>query len=294
MKKIFITGGSGFIGRNLKEQLSNGYKIFAPASADINLLDENLVSEYIKKNDFDIIIHCATWNATRNSKKNISEVLDNNCRMFFNLARCSSFYGKMIYYGSGAEYDRDHWMPKMNENYFDTYVPKDGYGFSKYIMELYAERAENIYNLRLFGVFGKYEDWEIRFISNACCKALWDLPITIKQNVFFDYMYIDDLVKITKWFIENQPREKTYNICSGKIFDLLTLTKKILTISGKNLDIIIKTGGFGVEYSGDNTKLINEIGKHDFEDMDISIKELYNWYMVNKNSIDKSKLLVDK
>lgn len=292
--KIFITGSSGFIGRNLKEQLSAKYLIYAPSHSELELLDEEGVHNYLKKHHFDIIIHTATWNATKNSKKDITKVLHYNCKMFFNLARCSNYYGKMIYYGSGAEYDRRHWIPKMKEDYFDTYVPVDDYGFSKYIMAKYTEHSRSIHVLRLFGVFGKYEDWEIRFISNACYKAVWDLPITMKQNVFFDYLHIDDLVKITEWFIENEPKEKSYNVCTGRVFDLRTLAKKVLEVSGKNMDIIVKHKGLGREYSGDNNKLLLEMGGYNFLDMNFCIKELHRWYLINKRRIDRAKLLIEK
>ncbi len=42
----------------------------------------------------------------------------------------------------------------MPENYFDTHVPKDQYGFSKYIMAKYSEKLEGIVDLRVFGCFG--------------------------------------------------------------------------------------------------------------------------------------------
>lgn len=294
MKKLFIMGGTGFIGRNLKEQLASRYNVFVPSHAGLDLLDEDKVRDYLKMHHFDVVIHTATWNATRTSKKDLTKVLDHNCRMFFNLARCSECYGKMIYYGSGAEYDRQHWIPKMREDYFDTHVPKDEYGFSKYIMAKYTGHSRNIYDLRLFGVFGRYEDWEIRFISNACCKAVWDLPITIKQNVFFDYMYIDDLVKITKWFIENNPKERVYNVCTGKAYDLLTFARKILSVSGKKLNITIRKDGLGKEYSGDNSKLLSEIGDYTFHPIGDCICKLYYWYLNHKSCIDREKLLIDK
>ena len=118
----------------------------------------------------------------------------------------------MIFFGSGAEAGRENWVPNMSEQYIENRVPPDQYGYSKYIMSKYAESTDNIYNLRLFGVFGKFDDWRYRFISNACCKAVLDMPITIKQNSVLDYLYIDDLVKITKWFIENKPKNNVYNI----------------------------------------------------------------------------------
>jgi len=294
MKKILITGSSGFIGRNLKEQLANRYSVFAPSRSELDLLDEDKVCDYIKKYRFDAIIHCAAENATRNSKGDAAKVLYHNCKLFFNLARCGDYCGKMIYYGSGAEYDKRYYVPKMSEDYFDTYVPADDYGFSKYIMAKYAEHSRNIYDLRLFGVFGKYEDWEIRFISNACSKAVMNLPITIKQNVLFDYLFIDDLVKITELFIENDPKEKFYNVCTGKSHDLLTLAGKVLTIAGKELDIKISSEGLGKEYSGDNSKLRKEFSGIKFTPIDDAIGELYNWYAENKHLLDKKLLLKDK
>ncbi len=294
MKNLFITGGSGFIGRNLKEQLTGKYNVFAPSHGELDLLYEERVYNYLKTHRFDVVIHTATWNATRTSKKDLTKVLEHNCRMFFNLARCSEYYGKMIYYGSGAEYGGQHWIPKIREDYFDTHVPKDAYGFSKYIMAKYAEHSRNIYDIRLFGVFGKYEDWEIRFISNACCKAAWDLPITIKQNVFFDYLYVDDLVKITEWFIENDPEDRFYNVCTGRVFDLRTLADKVLAASGKNLDVVVAREGVGREYGGDNSRLLSEMGGYSFRDMDACIREIYEWYLANKGIIHREKLLVDK
>jgi GDP-L-fucose synthase len=286
--KIFITGGSGYIGRNLCEQLHPKYSIYAPNSLELNLLDEVAVLAYLQQNQFDEVIHSATWNATKTSTKNTNLVLSNNLRMFFNLVRGSKFYKKMIYYGSGAEFDRNNWIPKMKEEYFDSFVPTDQYGFSKYIINKYTERAENIFNLRLFGVFGKYEDYQIRFISQTCCRAIYDLPITINQNVNFDYTYIDDVVEITDWFINNQPKYKSYNICTGNTYNLLELAEKILTISGKNLHIRIMKDGMGKEYSGDNAKLISEMNSFSFKNIDECIRDLYNWYSVN--SVDSDKL----
>jgi len=291
--KIFVTGGTGFIGRNLVEQLSKKYEIHAPHSKTLDLLDEDKVSEYIKTHKFDVVIHAATWNATRNSPKDLTKVLPHNLRIFFNLARCDKYFGKMIYFGSGAEYDRRHLIPKMKEDYFDTHVPIGDYGFSKYIMAKHAEKSHNFYNLRLFGVFGKYEDWEIRFISNTCCKVVWDLPITIKQNVYFDYLYIDDLVKIADWFITNEPKKNVYNVCTGKTYDLLTLAKIILNTDEKNLEIVINKSGLGKEYSGDNSQLLREIG-YTFREINDCIKELYLWYFNNKDIIRKNYLLIDK
>jgi GDP-L-fucose synthase len=210
--------------------------------------------------------------------------------MFFNITRCKDYFDKVIYFGSGAEFSRENWIPKMKEDYFDQYIPTDQYGFSKYIMTKYAQSSNNIYNLRLFGVFGKYDDWRTRFIPNACCHAVLNLPIRIDQNKYFDFLYIDDLIKIVKWFINNRPKQNVYNVCTGKIIDFKTIAEKIIEISGKKLEINIKVEGLGREYSGDNTLLTRELKKFKFSSIDDNIRDLYNWYDLNKNIIKKDEL----
>jgi GDP-L-fucose synthase len=289
--KILITGGAGFIARSLFEQLNNEYTVLPLNSKELNLLDSLKVFDYIKSNQFDVIIHTATYDAApKFSTKDPSKVLDNNLKMFFNIARCKDYFDKMIYFGSGAEFSREHWIPKMKEDYFDQHVPVDQYGFSKYAMTKYTRLSSNIYNLRLFAVFGKYDDWRYRFISNACCRAVLNMPITINQNVFFDFLYIDDLIKIIKWFINNKSKKNVYNVCTGNVNDFKTIAEKVIEISGKKLDIIIKTEGIGREYSGDNSLLLNELKDFEFTPSDESIKALYNWYDLNKHIIKKDEL----
>lgn len=289
MKKILITGGGGFIARNLAEQLSTEYLISAPKRCELDLLDSEKVKNYIKKERFDVVIHSATYDAAPvNTTKDPSKVLQYNLKMFFNLERCKDYFGKLIYFGSGAEYSRQHWVPKMAENYFDTHVPLDQYGLSKYIMTKYALICKNIVNLRLFAVFGKYEDWRYRVVSNYCCKALLNQPIVIPHNKKFDFLYVDDLVKIVKWFIDNSCRFKVYNICSGQAFEFRTIAEKVLEISGKKLSIIVKNES-SIEYSGDNTLFLNEIKDFQFTPLEIAIEKLYEWYKKNSSLISSDE-----
>ena len=71
-------------------------------------------------------------------------------------------------------------------------MPQDSYGFEIYYVRT-CENSKNIYDLRLFGVYGKYENGK-KIYFNAICRVLKGKDITIRQNVYFDYLWIDDLL----------------------------------------------------------------------------------------------------
>ena len=289
--RLLITGGSGFIGRNLAEQLASAYEVWAPSSAELNLLNGQAVRDYLDAHSFDVIVHAATTRSNRRVAAP-ADLLDRNCRMFFNLVRNQQRFGKMIHFGSGAEYDRVQLPPRVREDYFDTRVPRDPYGFSKYICAQHIERSEGIVNLRLFGVFGPYEDYTVRFISNACCRALKGLPIVLRQDVRFDYLYTSDLVRIATWFIENNPRHKAYNVCTGQPVALTGVAEIVAKVSGRNPEVSVTTEGMGAEYSADNSRLLTEMGGYQFGDLENSVRTLYGWY--EQQEIDVGSLRFDE
>lgn len=289
--KILLTGSSGFIGKNIKENLKGDFYLAAPNSTELNLLDTDRVHKYLKEEQFDIIIHSANRNNTRKKNTTWYDLLDGNLRMFYNLARCSHLFGRMYYFGSGAEYDKEHYCPYMKEEYFDTHVPKDPYGFSKYIMSKQCEQSNNIYDLRLFGVYGRYEEWERRFISNAICRALKGMPITLRKNVYFDYLWVNDLVWIVDWFIHHEPIHKHYNVCRGSKVDLYSLACMVREILHLDCEIIVSEKGWKPEYTGNNQRLLNEIGSFQFTAFEDSIRILVEYYKENLNYIDERLLL---
>lgn len=279
--KIFITGTNGFVGRNLKEYFQDRYDgIYCPKRGELNLLDSQAVYEYLIKNRFDVVMHCAITLTS----------VEQNLMMYFNIERCSKFFGKMLCMGSGAEYDMKNYIPKMKEEYFGKHIPSDMYGFSKYVIAKDIEnKHRNIYNLRVFGIYGKYEDYKRRFISNNICRVLSGLNIYIKKNVYFDYLYVEDFSRIMEMFINKDTAKRSYNICTGKSIDLLTLAKIIRQIDGSNLPIDTKEDGLGAEYSGDNTLFLQEFGEFNFTQPEKAISELYHWYKDSSNIVFDAK-----
>lgn len=292
MTTLLISGASGFIGRNLAEQLRGDYNVTAPSRSELDLGEEESVRQWFESRRFDVVLHCATVRSNRMTGEPTNLCAD-NCRMFFNLVRHRTQFGRMLYFGSGAEYDRRHYVPRMSEDYFDTHIPIDGYGLSKYVCAKYCEQLANVTNLRLFGVFGKYEAWPVRFISNACCRVIQGLPISIRRDVRFDYLYVDDLAAIVKWFIEHPASQPAYNVCTGTPVLLSALAKIVAEVSNRNPEIVVREPGMGTEYSGDNSRMLAEMGSFRFTDLTQSVSQLYRWYETHQAEIDPALLRFD-
>ncbi|MDA8243424.1 MAG: NAD(P)-dependent oxidoreductase [Elusimicrobia bacterium] len=294
MRRLLLTGGSGFIGRNLLESpLARAHEIAAPRHGELDLLDEDAVAGFLRDGRFDAVIHSATKPGHRNAKEP-GKVLYENTRMFFNLARNAGRFGKMLVIGSGAIYDMRHYRPKMKEDYFDAHVPADEHGLCKYACGKYIEKADNITDLRVFGIYGKYEDYAIRFISNMICKALFGLPLTVKQNRRFDYIWVEDLAPVLEHFLETGGAHKAYNVTPDESVELLALARLVLKVSGKDLPIRVAQEGLGTEYSGDNSLLRSEMKGFSFTPYETAVRKLYAWYEGSKGSIDREALLLDK
>ncbi len=294
IKNILLTGGSGFIGRNILESgLSRSYNILSPVHGELDLLDENSVEAYFKNNPIDAVIHCAGKPGHRNAK-DLANLFGSNVRMFYNLARMQDSYKKMLVMGSGAIYDNRYYRPKLMEEDAFLHIPQDEHGFCRYVCGKYIEKSENIIDLRIFGIFGKYEDYAIRFISNMICKTIFDLPLTMKQNRVFDYLYIDDLMPVLDFFLQNDIKYKAYNITPGKSAELHAIAESVLAAAGKNLPIIMAQSGMGPEYSGDNSRLKAEMKEISFTPLETSIDKLYSWYLLEKDRINRDLLLTDK
>ncbi len=291
--KILLTGGSGFIGRNIKESyLNEKFEIIAPSRAILDCANDESVSAYFKKNSFDVVIHSAAKPGHRNAA-DTSEIFSTNSRMSLNLLKFHDAWGKMLNMGSGAIYDMEHYVPKMKEEYCGTHIPHDEHGYNKYLLSQIYPRF-NVIDFRIFGIFGKHEDYAIRFISNAICKTLFNLPITLRQNRKFDYLFIDDLMPVLDHFVSNDTSFKEYNITPDVSVGLLEIANMVNEVSGGRSQVIVGKEGMGMEYSGDNTRLRSEIPGIQFTTLQRAIESLYQWYKSNISNVNRDFLLVDK
>lgn len=280
-------GSRGFLGKNLCQffDKNKNYKVFPLSRDDVNFTDIKVLVEKVKFISPDFIIHSAVS----------LDDFENNLRMYYALENISHMVEKIILVGSGAEYIASRYKPKMNEEYFpqEAVYPSDIYSLSKFtISKLHSiSKCTNIYNLRVFGIFGPYEDFKRRLISNNIVRYLNGLPLSYNKNVAFDYLYVEDFLSSLERFLNlNNPKFNTYNLCNGKSYKFKEIMQSIADVVGVSYDKIIlrDPSDSDYEYSGDPSRLEDEIGKIQINSLHEAIEKLYKWYL----KIDMSQLRI--
>ena len=293
-RKVLLTGGSGFIGKNIRESfLAGKYDLTAPPHRELDLTDSDAVDRFFQTHEFDSVIHAAAKPGHRNAADH-TDLIKTNMRLFDNLLRHVGKWERFINIGSGAIYDVSTDNRLVSETQIGTQIGKDEHSYCKFLQYQRLASLPNAVNLNIFGIFGKYEDWEIRFISNAICKTLFDLPITLRQNRRFSYLYIDDLMPVLDYFLSHPAKYKCYNVTPDSEVELLHAAQLVENIGGKQNGIRVAQAGYGLNYSGSNARLKAEIPGLTFTPITQAVTELFAYYAGQKNRLDRSLLLQDK
>lgn len=258
MKKILLTGKSGFVGRNIISILDKRYIVDAPDRNSLDLKNTDAVENYVKTHKFDVIVHCANPNPVKNKVCDSQDtIFQDSLHIFMNFYRLKAHYEKLIYLGSGAEFNKSRDISLIKEEKVRDSLPGDMYGFAKYIMNEMALNSRNVYNLRLFACYGPY-DHESKFITHCIRCCLKEEDITIRQNCLFDYLHVHDLAHIAMNAIESNLEYHDYNVASGNRMTLEEIAKEIKRQMCSKSRIIILKGGLNKEYTADISRLNNE------------------------------------
>jgi UDP-glucose 4-epimerase len=291
--RILLTGGSGFIGRCILQRLGERYEILAPSHAELELTDAEGVATWLNTNKVDAVIHAAVRPGHRNAVDPTRQ-LEINLRMYANLVRCRDSWGRLLYLSSGAVYGTQEPVVRAREDDVGRVVPADDHGLSRYVIAGLAAGDERVVELRPFGVFGPHEDYAIRFISNAICKTLFDLPVSLRQDRRFSYLWIDDLMPVLEHFLEGGTLGSAFNVTPDGVEALRDLADLVVAVSGKDLPVNVAQEGMGLTYTGDNTRLKDEVPRLSFTPIASAVERLYDWYARRKELVRYERLLVDK
>jgi nucleoside-diphosphate-sugar epimerase len=274
--KILITGGRGFIGRNLIKSLQDEHKIYSPSSSELDLTDSQQVKTYLQTKYFDVIIHCAIRGGRRLQPDTAVDMYQ-NLSMYFHLMDNRDRFGKFFNFASGAEFDRRKGvLPTNKKGHLERSWPIDYYGMSKNIISRLLKTDKHSYNFRIYGVFGIDED-NIRFIKSSLLKIKQNQPIEIHQDRLFDFVHIDDLTSIINYYLSNPeyPLDSEVELVYSQKYTLSKLATLIKQITKSQVSININSTTKGKSYIGsgigiDDIVMFNTIG------LEAGIKKVWN------------------
>ena len=226
--KILITGGNGYIAKSLSKSLSNSISI---TRKDFDLTDRHATNKWFEGKYFDVIIHTAVKGGSRLLVDG-GNVFYENIQMFYNLLNNKHCFDKLINFGSGAELG----------------IPNNPYGLSKNIISRIIDNEDNFYNIRIYGVFNENE-LDTRFIKSNIKRYINREPIEIYQDKLMDFFYMEDLITLVKYFINEDNLPKNIDCSYGINNSLSDIAHIINNLSDYKVKINIKEDK-GIDYIG--------------------------------------------
>lgn len=283
MRKILVTGGAGFIGSNLCEELvkKGNYVVcldnFSTGHIENiqGLLDNNrfkLIEGDIRNldtclkavNGVDVVFHEAALGSIPRSIDDPITTNAVNISGFLNMlvAAKNAKIDRFIFAASSSAYGDNETIPKVEDTIGKPLSP---YALTKYVDELYAHVFSITYGLkyigiRYFNVFGRRQD------PNSAYAAV--IPLFIKKLLKHeqpiingdgsnsrDFTYIDNIIHINMLALETlSPKafNQIYNGAGGEntsVLELEQLITKNLSAYDNCIDCIVPI--FGPNRIGD-------------------------------------------
>jgi UDP-glucose 4-epimerase len=281
LKRIIVTGGSGFIGKHLVKRVLScnpssilviGNRVdkyfedeillrdtpLSILSADIR--DRETISQVFKEERADTCVHLAAKISVADSIKSPDETMDINAKGTLNVLEASyeSQVKNFVFASSAAVYGDVKELP-ISEN--QELEPLSPYGKSKMLAEQYVssfqkqKKIKNTICLRIFNVYGSGQSSEVDVITRFAKRLSKGLPPEIHgdgKNTR-DFISVDDVTEAILLSVRAMEEPKSnynnnlnlppvFNVGTGTPTSIKDLAKKMITISGLKVDPINKKG----------------------------------------------------
>lgn len=253
-----VTGAGGFVGANLlRRLLGDGHRVtgvlqpggdaWRVAGVDgdarlveVDLLEDGAIRRLMEETRPDWVFHLAAYgayswqnDARRMMATNVggTVALVDACRQ----VGCQAF----LHAGSSSEYGfKDH--PPSEE---EALEPNSAYAVSKASATMYCRqtaRTERFpaVTLRLYSVFGPYEDPR-RLVPTLVVNSLRDsLPPLVNPSVARDFVWVDDVTEAFVLAAGNASRHRgaVYNVGSGvqtTVGELVQRARRVLRVKAE-------------------------------------------------------------
>ncbi|MFP3949708.1 MAG: NAD-dependent epimerase/dehydratase family protein [Candidatus Micrarchaeia archaeon] len=304
--KVLVTGGAGFIGSHLVENLlKEGYEVtvldslndyYSPELKQSNLNEIKKTSDFnFFKGDIrnissvkramggaDIVFHEAAQAGVRYSVEHPAITNEINTQGTMNLLVAARDAGikNFIFASSSSVYGKHEYLP-FDENHPTN--PISPYGVSKLACEKYCQIFSDLYGMRIpmlryFTVYGPRMRPDLA-ISIFMKNAIEGKPIRIlgDGSKTRDFTYIDDIISGTMCAME-KGKTGPYNLGGGVRISVLELAQKIISLTGSRSSIEYHNDVVGdmVDTFSDTKKARSQLGWEPKTTLEEGLNKFYN------------------
>lgn len=315
--KVLVTGGAGFIGSNLCEDLlKNGNSVVCLDNLSTGFrhnIEPFLSNEKFRFiegdicdldtcheacSEIDFVFHQAALGSVPRSLNNPIATNEANVSGFLNMlvAARDAKVKRFVYAASSSTYGDSTELPKIEEN---IGMPLSPYAVTKYVNELYAHvfglnYGMEIIGLRYFNVFGRRQTPNGAYA--AVIPKFVQLFIDHKSPVINgdgtnsrDFTYIDNVIQMNHLAASTTNKKaigQVFNTAVGDqstLIELVNLLKSLLSQFDPEIETIALT--FGPERPGDIPHSLASIEKakslldyNPSHDLKTGLEEAINWY----------------
>ena len=312
--KVLVTGGAGFIGSNLADELiRQGAKVriidnfatgFRENIEEINgdfefvegdITDEATVAKVVE--GVEVVFHQAALPSVPRSVENPAETHRVCVDGTFNLLLHSKEAGvrRFIYAASSSAYGNQPTLPKVETMKPDPLSP---YAAAKLTGELYCRAFNSVYgletvSLRYFNVFGPRQN-PASMYSGVISRFI-DSLMTGETPVIFgdgeqsrDFTYIDNVVNANiKASQSTQGLGETMNAANGERITLNELLDVLKKITGKNdavADFQPERKGDVKHSQADNQRAVECLDYTQLVGLEEGLKKTIDWWKASRFS----------
>jgi ADP-L-glycero-D-manno-heptose 6-epimerase len=249
---LLVTGGAGFIGSNIVASLNEAGRTDIVVNDTLgndgrwrNLAKRQLadvvapadLSRWLEGRKLEAVIHMGAISSTTVTDGDL--VMDNNFRLSLKLLDwCTETGTPFIYASSAATYGdgEQGFSDDDRPEYLQRLRPLNLYGWSKHLFDqaLIARRARGEKlppqwaGLKFFNVFGPNE-YHKGGMASVLCKVFDEARAGGTVRLFKshkpgiadgdqrrDFIYVDDVVAVVRWLLENPRVSGLFNVGTGK------------------------------------------------------------------------------
>lgn len=308
--KIYVAGHRGMVGSAIVRLLEKrGHKnIIKKTSSQLDLRDQTKVNEFfIKEKPETVILAAAKVGGIEANMNDLTGFLLENLQIQTNVL--TSAYNNNVknfmFLGSSCIYPKESNQP-IKEEYLLTgplEPTNEGYALAKitgikaceYYHKEHKMNYLSVIPTNLYGINDNFDPKTSHVISSII-RRMHEAKVNNEPYVeiwgtgkpYREFMYVDDMAEATIFVLENYKGRTSVNVGTGKditIKELAETIQEVVCYKGKLKFNIDKPDGM-FRKRLDVTKLKN-LGWEPKISLKEGLKRTYNWYLQNKEKIDK-------